>query len=239
MGQVSLSLLERKLIMARFDLDNYVTVAERINQFWSQNPDGSIVTEMVHISENGKQVVIHAEVYKNIGDARPWATGLAEEHYAERGPNETSWVENGESSAIGRALANAGYATTAEGRPSREEMAKVNRGGEQGVPQHVRDAAKPRSSAPSGDKILVKQDKRWGWVIKAAAEMPEDHKSYSFLSDVAGKGEKFGSLSEKQIGACFKAACEFLGNPKESDLVVPTATVEAAFPGAEYDDAPF
>jgi hypothetical protein len=120
-------------------------------------------------------------------------------------------------------------------------MAKVNRGGEsQGVPQHVREAVRPapRPSAPSGDKILVKQDKRWSWVIKAAAEMPEDHKSYPFLSDVAGKGEKFGSLSDKQISACFKAACEFLGNPKASDLTVP-ATVEAAFPGVAYDDAPF
>jgi len=224
--------------MARFDLDNYVTVAERINQFWSQNPDGSIVTKLVHISENGKQVVIHAEVYKNIADSRPWATGLAEEHYAERGPNETSWVENGESSAIGRALANAGYATTAEGRPSREEMAKVNRGSEtQGVPEHVRQAVKPAPRpAATGDKIKPSSDERWGWIEKAAIEMPSDHKSFKFVKDIYDKGCKW-DLSEKQIGAAFKAACEFLGTPKPSDLVV--KEVADAFPGAELDDEPF
>jgi hypothetical protein len=227
--------------MARFDLDNYVTVAERINEFWQKYPEGRITTDVVWNAPDGKAIIILAAVYRDSEVLTPAATGLAEEHASDRGPNETSWVENGESSAIGRALANLGFATTAESRPSREEMAKVNRGGEtQGVPQHVREAVRPtsRPSAPSGDKILVKQDKRWSWVIKAVAEMPEDHKSYPFLSDVAGKGEKFGSLSEKQISACFKAACEFLGNPKESDLVVPVA-VEAAFPGAAYDDAPF
>jgi hypothetical protein len=55
---------------------------------------------------------------------RPWTTGLAEETVQGRGVNATSALENCETSAIGRALANAGYATKGK-RASREEMSKV------------------------------------------------------------------------------------------------------------------
>jgi hypothetical protein len=49
---------------------------------------------------------------------------LAEETVQGRGVNATSALENCETSAIGRALANAGYATKGK-RASREEMSKV------------------------------------------------------------------------------------------------------------------
>jgi hypothetical protein len=57
-------------------------------------------------------------------DANPWATGLAYEMVTDRGVNQTSALENCETSAIGRALANAGYAAKGK-RPSQSEMAKV------------------------------------------------------------------------------------------------------------------
>jgi hypothetical protein len=49
------------------------------------------------------------------------ATGLASESISDRGVNSTSALENCETSAIGRALANAGYAAKGK-RASREEM---------------------------------------------------------------------------------------------------------------------
>ena len=119
--------------MAHFDLSNYETVASRITKFWEDYPDGRIYTEWLNDfsgkEANGtyKQFVVKASIYAHKDDTYPAATGLAEEHFADRGPNETSPIENAETSAIGRGLVNWYMSTSAEARPSREEMAKVNR----------------------------------------------------------------------------------------------------------------
>jgi hypothetical protein len=56
------------------------------------------------------------------------ATGWAEEVRGQGNVNKTSHVENCETGAVGRALANAGMAGgSLEKRPSREEMSKVAR----------------------------------------------------------------------------------------------------------------
>ena len=70
---------------------------------------------------------MRAEIYFNREDDRPVATGYAEEVRGASPVNKTSHAENAETSAIGRGLANCGYATKGS-RPSREEMEKVQRG---------------------------------------------------------------------------------------------------------------
>jgi hypothetical protein len=78
------------------------------------------------VSEPGADIcVIRAELW--LGE-NMIATGYAEEVRGAGNVNRTSHVENCETSAIGRALANCGMAgSDMSKRPSREEMAKVQR----------------------------------------------------------------------------------------------------------------
>jgi hypothetical protein len=76
------------------------------------------------LDSTASRFIVEASIYRTEADARPWTTGLAEETVQGRGVNATSALENCETSAIGRALANAGYATKGK-RASREEMSKV------------------------------------------------------------------------------------------------------------------
>jgi hypothetical protein len=104
-----------------FNLDDYETVEERLIKFWKDHEQGRIITTL--LSGTSSQFIVRAELYKD-GSELVWATGLAEETVQGRGVNSTSALENCETSAIGRALANAGYATKGK-RASREEMTKV------------------------------------------------------------------------------------------------------------------
>jgi len=109
----------------RFNLDNYETVEQRLAKFWEQFPNGQVFTQIHHYDEN--RVVFRAEIYKDIADPRPVATGFAEETRDASPVNRTSHVENAETSAIGRALANYIFQSKTAPRPSREEMSKVVR----------------------------------------------------------------------------------------------------------------
>ena len=105
-----------------FNLEDYETVEERLIKFWKDHPDGQIHTKL--LESQSARFIVEASIYRTEADLRPWTTGLAEETVQGRGVNATSALENCETSAIGRALANAGYATKGK-RASREEMSKV------------------------------------------------------------------------------------------------------------------
>jgi hypothetical protein len=105
-----------------FNLADYEPVEVRLEKFIKDYPDFRISTELEVIESN--RYVVKAYLYKTATDSVAWATGLAEETVTSRGVNQTSALENCETSAIGRALANAGYAPKGK-RPSREEMTKV------------------------------------------------------------------------------------------------------------------
>jgi hypothetical protein len=107
-----------------FDATRYAPVAERITNFYTAFPSGRIVTDLVSRSEH--EVVFRASVYRAASDASPAATGWASEREGDGDVNEVACLENTETSAVGRALANLGF-TASRLRPSAEEMAKAAR----------------------------------------------------------------------------------------------------------------
>jgi hypothetical protein len=105
-----------------FNLADYEPVEVRLEKFIKDYPAFRISTELEVVEAT--RYIVKAYLFKDASDSVAWATGYAEETVTSRGVNQTSALENCETSAIGRALANAGYAPKGK-RPSREEMTKV------------------------------------------------------------------------------------------------------------------
>ena len=105
-----------------FNLSEYEPVEVRLEKFINDHKNFRIATELEVVEKD--RYIVKAYLFKDASDSVAWATGYAEETVTQRGVNQTSALENCETSAIGRALANAGYAPKGK-RPSREEMTKV------------------------------------------------------------------------------------------------------------------
>lgn len=114
-----------------FDLSNYETVETRLARFWEQYPDGRLETTLMNY--DGDSCIVRTVVWKHRDDVNPTATGYAHEIHTDRGVNMTSFIENCETSSLGRCLSNMGLAKQGA-RPSREEMQKVERQGGQVAP---------------------------------------------------------------------------------------------------------
>lgn len=161
--------------MMGFDLSTYATVEERLALFWAANPDGRIHTDIIRIDDT--VILFSAAVYRHRDDTLPTAIGHAYEEKTERGVNATSHVENCETSAIGRALANWIYA--AGKRPSREEMVKVERMG--GTPAPTGDGPSDaqlrllRSLKYQGDPRLLSKREASAEIDRLKQEAGAEH----------------------------------------------------------------
>ena len=172
-----------------FNLEDYETVEERLTKFWKENPDGRIDTKLLDF--NSGRYIVQAFIYRTEVDNFAWATGLAEETVSGRGVNSTSALENCETSAIGRALANAGYATKGK-RASREEMQKVSKASE--VKATI-DQVKAKMAQTSGEYIpVVKEDDPW--TIKESTMPPTMEEAVSTVKEI------IGGQTEKDIPRC-------------------------------------
>jgi hypothetical protein len=173
--------------MARFSLEDYETVEERIKRFYRDWPDGRILTENETIPEyrSEKIWVVRAMVFLTGEDVErncPKASGLAYEVDSSSGPQASSALEVCETSAIGRALANAGY--SGNKRASREEMQKVQRFEERKV---SRDWLAEAESLKDVDQLRL----LWAEASKAGAapDILEKVKAHASALSAPGLGE--------------------------------------------------
>ena len=174
--------------MGFFNLEDYETVEERLVKFWKDNGDGRIVTTL--LDSSGTRFIVRAEIYRG-SDGLVWATGLAEETVQGRGVNATSALENCETSAIGRALANAGYATKGK-RASREEMTKV---AAKNVAQSAIEEAKAKMAQTGKEYVpIAKEDDPW--TIREAAPASTVDEAVKIVKDI------IGGQTERDIPHC-------------------------------------
>lgn len=171
--------------MPMFDTENYVDCQERINRFWTENPEGAIRTRLMSPMDDFTQCRFEAAIFKRRDSTAPDATGYAFELAGGGGANKTSHEENCETSAIGRALANMGYATKREDRPSKQEMDKANRGSNAPL---ARPQQPPQRTQPSPTPINAKaSDDQRIWLRNAAI------KAGRFVEDP--EGEKVANVT--------------------------------------------
>ena len=101
----------RKIKTTKIGQKDYVDVSERLLHFWELHPDWSILTSIEEVNLETGTVIIKAWVEDEKGRVR--STGYAHEFQADKKSrvNMTSFVENCETSAIGRALGTLGIGT--------------------------------------------------------------------------------------------------------------------------------
>lgn len=138
----------------------YAQVHERVKAFREVCPGGQIITEIID-KENG---VVTMRATINDEDGRTLATGLAQEKETNVGINKTSFIENCETSAVGRALGFAGIGIDVS-MASAEEVAiaivnqnKINKREQEALKALViRKGLEPEKTFPGGLDLTAEQ----------------------------------------------------------------------------------
>lgn len=112
--------IERKDKSGHITVKKYSMVVDCVDGFRQLYPNGCITTEIIHMAED--VVVMKATVTD--GDGNVLSTGLAREEKDSSFINKTSFIENCETSAVGRALGFLGIGI-AESLASAEEVANA------------------------------------------------------------------------------------------------------------------
>jgi len=126
-------------------IQDYITVAERIEKFYERYPEGRIITNIIEHDPERGFILMRADVYRNAEDTLPTSTGHAYELKSEGYVQRTSYIEVCETSCVGRALALAGFEVR-RGIASREEMMKSARHTKE---EALREKAAATATAPT------------------------------------------------------------------------------------------
>ena len=223
--------------MGNFKNDDYVDVAERIREFKSLYPDGTLQPadplNPHHLERIGDETIIVyvAAAYRTPNDERP-GIGCASEPY----PGKTNFtrgseLQNAETSAWGRAIVALGIPTK---RIASTEEAR-NRKAEQGEEARIReDAQRERAAtkpAPenNGDAKLLSgaAQQRLGEIILSRGRTVG-----GVLAAAQKRGIGSGLLETLTVGAAKQIAEAMKGLPEATPDPTPEATPEPPAPAA-------
>ena len=178
-----------------FNINDYETVEVRLGRYISEYPDFMVHTELLESTE--KRFIVLAKIYRTCVDSQPFATGLAYETITDRGVNQTSALENCETSAIGRALANAGYAAKGK-RPSQSEMAKVIAA--ETEPKSFKEKLESRQNlyGKSGNSAIIETALRESFAADLEAKKEPEQIAWSIGDAI----DAIGTSTPKEPPAC-------------------------------------
>ena len=212
-----------------FNLDDYQTVAERLEQAIKDHPDLRIITSLEHVER------IEGRPVHYIFKAEMWlgtillSTGWADEIVGSSHITKTNGLEVCETSAIGRCLANAGYQgkkdandNPSKTRPSREEMQKADR--YKKVEQDQIKAAKPLDwGEPTPPEPLDDPFGTWDALGALGAEVIEIK-----ATPRSGSGTSNEPITDKQMGLVRKLFKEKHPDGDLGDYVNMTLNVDVS-----------
>jgi hypothetical protein len=212
-----------------FNLDDYQTVAERLEQAIKDHPDLRIITSLEHVERiEGRPVhyIFKAEMY--LGTIL-LSTGWADEIVGSSHITKTNGLEVCETSAIGRCLANAGYQgkkdandNPSKTRPSREEMQKADR--YKKVEQDQIKAAKPLDwGEPTPPEPTDDPFGTWDALGALGAEVIEIK-----ATPRSGSGTSNEQITDKQMGLVRKLFKEKHPDGDLGDYVNMTLNVDVS-----------
>ena len=165
---------------------DYSPVAERVALFYERFPAGRIVTRL--ISRTERETIFRAAVYRTPDELEPAATGWAAEREGDGDVNTTACLENTETSAIGRALANLGFAAVpSRARPGPAVARAVARAAGPPASSRARPGASPEHRPPT-------HDRHGDAGVEVTALSAAEHTANNASADLQARADAAGDL---------------------------------------------
>jgi hypothetical protein len=169
---------------------DYIEVSERVKEFHNLYKNGRISTEI--ISQGDGVIVMKSTVVPDIANPERYFTGLAYERENGSYINKTSYIENCETSSVGRALGFLGIGIDASIASADE----------------VKLAIKQQSASKAPDKISGQDEEETEEMQALAAEVADMFKQAPSLKEL----EYVGNMYRDRIKQMSKGLRNWLSN---------------------------
>jgi hypothetical protein len=187
MNYADISKVNSEINMIDLKGKNYAMVPERVTAFRKLFPDGFIKTEI--ISHDGTNVLMQAIAgYYENGVPIILASGFAQETRGRGMVNGTSYIENCETSAVGRALGMIGLGINGGGICSAEELANAVT-----AQRQMKEEEKEFCNPPIPE----------GGPVKKADKLPEPNQVQTYLASEREKMREVRQLTAQANNKLF------------------------------------
>lgn len=152
--------------MAGPDLDDYIDVPERIAEFRTKHPDGSLQQVAIDFREFGGSswVIFTAAAYRSPDDPRPGHGTAWEPVPGKTAFTRGSELQNAETSAWGRAIVAALAADTKRGIATQQEVRNRRAEQQQPLPDPMPAARDAVITAAKIKNPSLSEDELMGWI---------------------------------------------------------------------------